>query len=161
MAQRRHLPVRVDVAAILHTPDGRYLMQKRDAKPWLRVAGHWALFGGGAKPNESPRAALFREMDEELGFRPAEVRRFTEMSFSLPQLGVPPRRKIFFDVPIRSMDIRRMELREGEGMRLFRLNDLIRQRLVVPWDAYGLFLHARRDAAFRRPTRRAPGRGNA
>lgn len=150
---RRNLPRRVDVAAILHTPDGRYLMQKRDAQPWLRVAGHWALFGGGAKPDESPKAALLRELDEELGFRPAKAHRFAEISFSVPQLGVPPRRKLFFDVPIQLADIRRMQLHEGEAMRLFHVNNLIRQKLVVPWDAYGLFLHARRKTAFRQPAR--------
>jgi len=148
---RRSLPTVVDVAALLHTPDGRYLMQKRDAKPWLRVAGHWALFGGGAKPGESPKAALLRELNEELGFRPAVAHRFTEMMFSLPQLGVRPRRKLFFDVPIQHNDICRMELREGEAMRLFRVNDLIQQSLVVPWDAYGLFLHVRRKTTFRLP----------
>lgn len=148
---RRNLPTVIDVAALLHTPDGRYLMQKRDTKPWLRVAGHWALFGGGAKRGETPRAALLRELSEELGFRPAVARRFAEMAFSLPQLGVPPRRKLFFDVPIRTEDIQKMELREGEAMRLFRVNDLVRQHLVVPWDAYGLFLHARRETTFRLP----------
>ncbi len=148
---RRNLPTVVDVAALLHTPDGRYLMQKRDAKPWLRVAGHWALFGGGAKPGETPKVALLRELDEELGFHPAVAHQFTEMAFSLPQLGVPSRRKLFFDVPIQPGDIRRMELREGEAMRLFRVNDLIRQRLVVPWDAYGLFLHVRRETTFQPP----------
>jgi 8-oxo-dGTP pyrophosphatase MutT (NUDIX family) len=145
----------VDVAAILHVPDGRYLMQKRDTKPWLRVAGHWALFGGGAKPRENPKAALFRELEEELCFRPRSARPFAEMTFGVPQLGVSPRRKVFFDIPIRRADMRDMELREGETMALFALNDLIRQRLVVPWDAYGLFLHARQDTTFRPPVRPA------
>src|SRR6201999_3754337 len=37
-------------AALLVTPDGRYLMQHRDDKPGILLPGHWALFGGTIDP---------------------------------------------------------------------------------------------------------------
>ena len=61
-------PARQDAAAILYTPDGRYLMQLRDDKAGLRAPGHWGLFGGGVELGESPRTAVIRELQEELGF---------------------------------------------------------------------------------------------
>ena len=49
--------------------DGRYLMQLRDSKPGISSPGVWALFGGGVEEGEEARAALLREVQEELGIR--------------------------------------------------------------------------------------------
>ena len=56
------LPV---VAAALIDRDGRVLMQERP--PGKALAGLWELPGGKVEPDESPEAALVRELDEELG----------------------------------------------------------------------------------------------
>src|SRR5579872_6246538 len=56
-------PVRV-VAAILER-EGRILVGRR--RPDQPLAGQWEFPGGKVKPSETPRAALARELREELG----------------------------------------------------------------------------------------------
>lgn len=137
-----------DVAALMVTPDGRYLMQLRDNRPSLRVADHWCLFGGRVEAGETPRAALVRELAEELEFIPDAIRWFTETGFVMPQLGVGPSWKTFFEARITEADVDAMVQHEGAGRRLFTLDDLLDQPRVVPWDVQAVMLHARRDVIF-------------
>ncbi len=53
------------VAAALIAPDGTILIQKRPADRAL--GGLWEFPGGKREAGESSRAALIRELDEELG----------------------------------------------------------------------------------------------
>lgn len=52
------------VAAAIGDGEGRVLMQRRP--PGKRHAGLWEFPGGKVEPGESPRAALARELAEEL-----------------------------------------------------------------------------------------------
>ncbi|MGB0683112.1 MAG: NUDIX domain-containing protein [Magnetovibrionaceae bacterium] len=142
---------RHDVAGLLVTSDGRYLMQLRDDNPALRVPGHWGLFGGGVEPGESAWEAIRRELDEELRFRDPEPRWFTENAFVLPQFGVASTLKTFFEVPVTESQIGYFVLGEGQDMALFTLAELMLLTKVVPWDLTGILLHARRRETFRYP----------
>ncbi len=53
------------VAAAIRDPSGRILLQQ--ALPGKRHEGLWELPGGKVDPGETPRAALAREIGEELG----------------------------------------------------------------------------------------------
>lgn len=56
----------VDVAAaVILRPDGHFLLGQR--APGTFYPGYWEFPGGKVEPGESPRAALIRELDEELG----------------------------------------------------------------------------------------------
>jgi 8-oxo-dGTP diphosphatase len=59
-------PVRV-VAAVLYDNQGRILIAQRP--PGKHMAGRWEFPGGKIAPNESERAALDRELFEEIGIR--------------------------------------------------------------------------------------------
>ena len=61
------------VAAALLAADGKILMQQRSLAG--QHGGLWEFPGGKIEPGESPRAALFRELAEELGIRidPAQL----------------------------------------------------------------------------------------
>jgi 8-oxo-dGTP diphosphatase len=52
--------------------DGRFLLGQR--APETFYAGFWEFPGGKVEPGESPREALVRELEEELGIRVLEIR---------------------------------------------------------------------------------------
>jgi 8-oxo-dGTP diphosphatase len=70
---RREAPVRGDsvcglvrvAAAVLLRPDGQVLLAQRP--PGKPYAGYWEFPGGKLEAGETPRAALARELEEELG----------------------------------------------------------------------------------------------
>jgi 8-oxo-dGTP pyrophosphatase MutT (NUDIX family) len=137
-------------AALLVTPEGRYLMQHRDDLPHIILPGHWACFGGTIEPGETPEAALRRELEEEIEFRVRNVVAFTEMMVLLPL--DPPRcdRMSFFAVPILATDLDRMVLREGQGKALFTPEALAAEPRVAPWDLAAVLMHARERTLFPR-----------
>lgn len=63
------LPYRLNVGAVLFGPDGRVLVGRRAGV----VAAAWQLPQGGIDENEDPRAAVFRELLEEIGTAKAEI----------------------------------------------------------------------------------------
>ena len=67
---RKHAVVWV-VAGLLVDESGQWLMQQRP--PGKAHAGEWEFPGGKVESGESPRAALARELAEELGIGVAEV----------------------------------------------------------------------------------------
>ncbi|CAM3384516.1 (deoxy)nucleoside triphosphate pyrophosphohydrolase [Paracoccus nototheniae] len=54
-------------AAALIDPDGRVLLAQRPEGK--AMAGLWEFPGGKIEPDETPEAALIRELDEELGIQ--------------------------------------------------------------------------------------------
>ena len=136
-----------DVACLLITQDGRYLMQLRDDLPHLPLRNHWGLFGGQVEEGETLQQAMIRELQEELEFTPASLTRFTETTFKF--LGRKRHHKTFFIAPILESDIAAMRQHEGAGKRLFRVTELLQEPLFVPWDVLGVILHARQDAMIR------------
>jgi len=60
--------------AVLLNPAGLVLLQHRDDKPGIESPGQWSLFGGGLDQGEDPAAAMLREIEEEIGYRPRAAR---------------------------------------------------------------------------------------
>jgi 8-oxo-dGTP diphosphatase len=77
----------IDVAAaILIRPDGSVLLAQR---PEGKVyAGYWEFPGGKVEPGESLRAALDRELIEELGVRPERAYPWVTQTFAYPHATV-------------------------------------------------------------------------
>ncbi|MBD1876165.1 NUDIX domain-containing protein [Nodosilinea sp. FACHB-131] len=62
------MTVKPEVAiAILYQGD-RFLLQLRDDIPTIAWPGHWAFFGGHLEPGEDPDTAVYRELEEEIGY---------------------------------------------------------------------------------------------
>lgn len=135
-------------AALLATPDGRYLMQLRDAKPTILLPDHWACFGGTVDRGEDAEAAMRRELVEELEFVARRVEPFTELRIDLPLATRRRDRMSFFAVPIELADVGRMVQHEGADKRLFLPDELAREPRVAPWDLAALLMHARRTSLF-------------
>jgi len=135
-------------AALLVLPDGRYLMQLRDAKQGILLPDHWACFGGTVDDGESGEAAMRRELREELEFTARAVAPLTEMLIDLPMAQPRRDRMSFFAVPIEEADIAAMVQHEGAAMRLFRPEELAKEPRVAPWDLAAVLMHARRRQLF-------------
>lgn len=54
-------------AAVITRPDGSFLVGQR--APGTFYPGYWEFPGGKVEPGETPRDALIRELDEELGMK--------------------------------------------------------------------------------------------
>jgi 8-oxo-dGTP pyrophosphatase MutT (NUDIX family) len=128
-------------AALIIFEDNRYLLQLRDQKPGIFFPGHWGLFGGATEPNESPEAAVRREMREELGLTaPSEIKHVTDFSFTFGTFGVIQRH--FFKVAVASSVMSSLTLNEGAEMRAFRASEILNLPRVVPYDSFAIWLHA-------------------
>ena len=68
------LPYRPNVGAALFNRDGRVFVARRADMPNAEgPAGGWQLPQGGIDPDEDPRAAVLRELAEEIGTDRAEI----------------------------------------------------------------------------------------
>jgi len=69
-----HLPYRLNVGAVLFSQAGRVLVARRADLPNAEGApGGWQLPQGGIDADEDPRAAVLRELAEEIGTDRAEI----------------------------------------------------------------------------------------
>jgi 8-oxo-dGTP diphosphatase len=74
------------VAGILIAPDQTFLLASRPAGKVY--AGYWEFPGGKIEAGESARAALDRELEEELGIRPTRAESWLVREFSYPHARV-------------------------------------------------------------------------
>lgn len=143
---RATTPLKADfaVAALIVTEDGRYLLQRRDDRPDIWYPGHWGLFGGAVEANETPRAALQRELREELELDvdPSAVELFSQFDFDLTALGQDKVCRTFFVVRVSASHLPVLVLHEGAAMALFAAKQcLCGQVMMAPYDSFALFLH--------------------
>jgi 8-oxo-dGTP pyrophosphatase MutT (NUDIX family) len=131
-------------AALIVTPDARYLMQHRDNKPGIFFPGWWGCFGGAVEPGESPAEAIRRELEEELGWRPEGVEHFASLGldFSFAGFGVLPRH--FFTAELDPGAVPGMRLAEGQGFALVPAAELVAMPRVIPYDATVIWQHISR-----------------
>ena len=128
-------------AAILVTEDERFLLQHRDARPDIWFPDFWGLFGGAIEEGETPERALKRELDEELGLRPATMRYFTQVCFDLRPWDLDIRLRYVFEVSVTTAELRGATLREGQAMRLFTADKILRESKLTPYDSLALRLY--------------------
>jgi 8-oxo-dGTP pyrophosphatase MutT (NUDIX family) len=131
-------------AALIVTPDARYLMQHRDDKPGIFFPGWWGCFGGALEPGESPLDAIRRELDEELGWRPERVEHFATLAldFSFAGHGVLPRH--FFTAQIDPHEVGGLRLAEGQEFALVPAAELLSMPRIIPYDATVIWQHLSR-----------------
>lgn len=133
-------PLTEVVAGVLLAPDQSFLMASR---PLGKVyAGYWEFPGGKIEAGELPRAALDRELHEELGIRPTRAEAWLVREFSYPHARVRIR---FFRV---TRWEGRLHAREGQELRwhppgppvlapMLPANGPVLRALALP-DRYGI-----------------------
>ncbi len=107
-------PKQVAIAILYQA--GRYLLQLRDPLPTIVYPGQWGLFGGHIEASETPEDAIWRELNEEIGYAPPALTFFTQ---SIDAVAV---RHVFWGelaVPIESLN-----LQEGWDCGLLSLAEI-------------------------------------
>jgi 8-oxo-dGTP pyrophosphatase MutT (NUDIX family) len=102
--------------AILYQAD-QFLLQLRDDKPEIRYPGHWAFFGGHVEPNESPLAAMQRELQEEISYTPPQVDYFCSYLTDTQII------RHVFCVPL-LVGVEALQLHEGQDLGLFTIEEV-------------------------------------
>lgn len=129
-------------AAVLVTPDGRYLMQLRDHNPEISFPGFFCLFGGELEPGEEPETGLRRELGEELELEVDEINYFSQFVFDAVYADGTLRQRYYFEIPIEPDVIDTLVLHEGAGMKLMTADDIADSvSRVGPYDLTVLRLH--------------------
>ncbi len=117
-AARHHHDVAV---GLIVADDGRLLLQLRDDKPGIPAPGAWGLFGGHVEPGERIADAFLREMQEELGWRPAHLEAYVQREIRPLEAGKDEDWHITSHVFAAHLDVplSALTLGEGQAMQLF------------------------------------------
>ena len=86
MVDAERLPLTVVTAAVIRDREGRVLLARRPAGK--HMAGLWECPGGKVKTRESPRAALIRELREELGIEAFPHTTLTPVPHAYPWITI-------------------------------------------------------------------------
>ena len=101
-----------DVSVLILVDGKKILLQKR-SKTAKRFQDKWGLFGGGVDEGETPEAALWREIKEELDISLKEAKLVGEYQYGLEELQEEGRVFVF----IEKYKKEQIDLREGQEMR--------------------------------------------
>jgi 8-oxo-dGTP diphosphatase len=101
--------------AILYQSE-RFLMQLRDPLPTIVYPGEWGLFGGHIEANETPEDAIWRELAEEIGYRPPTLELWTR------QQDAQVIRHVFWGALTETVDA--LNLQEGWDCGLLTLDQI-------------------------------------
>ncbi|WP_300162773.1 (deoxy)nucleoside triphosphate pyrophosphohydrolase [Solidesulfovibrio sp.] len=127
-------PKIVTVVAAVIWQDGKYLGVKRpEGKP---MAGQYEFPGGKVEPNESVRAALVRELREELDITPTAIAFFQEKEHAYDHISV---RLHFFHIqafegeihPLEGQELEWLTPREGQDRPFLEADREIVAQLAV------------------------------
>lgn len=139
------------VGAILVTPDGRFLLQRRDDVPHIWYPGCWGLFGGGIDPGESELDALRRELREEAGIAFDAATEFTRFDFDFGFVGDGMIARTYFEVPIEAAAVAGLTIREGAELALFDGATAVAMPNMIGYDGFALYLYMQRGRVTRPP----------
>ena len=87
------------------------LLFLRDDKPTIPYPNTWDVPGGHVEAGETPEACIIREMKEEMDLTLEEFERFSVMEFT--------DRKEYTFWKQANLDIEKIDLQEGQGLRWF------------------------------------------
>ena len=103
----------------------RLLLQLRDNRPDIVYPNQWGLFGGSIEVGETPEQTIKRELEEELGWRPPEVK------YILTWKEVADGWISTIFAATLTVDTSELRLTEGQAWGLFTLEEL-QQLPIVP-----------------------------
>ena len=132
-------------AAIMVDNYDNFLLQKRDNKKSIFFPGHLGLFGGAKELGETYEKALKRELIEEIGFSPLNVKFFIKLSFKFENKKI---HRYFYICKIKLINPKKIILNEGEAYKIYKKSRLIKElnskNLFVPYDQLALWFYINR-----------------
>lgn len=102
--------------------DNRFLMQLRDFNPSIIYPGHWGFFAGHLEPGESSEEAMWREIVEELCWKPQNLN-------FLGSLMVEENRRIHAYQCRLKGELETLSLQEGQEIGGFTTEEITRNSL--------------------------------
>jgi hypothetical protein len=137
------------VAAVILSPDGRYVLQLRDRIKGIFFPDHWGFFGGGVESSDSGlKAAMRRELPE------SRFSFFTRMTFDFGYCGLTDMFRMYYEVRLTEAEMQSAVLGEGSAFGAFTLTDALNDLRLVPYDEMALWMHAN-GARMRPPVQEA------
>ena len=107
---------------LLYKKDKSFLLQLRDFIPTIRFPGHWGAFSGALEARESASEGAYRELWEEIRYKPKVIcpfRKYTTEDHIL---------NIFYAKLEQSPT--HLSLNEGVEMALFPIDEILTGRLI-------------------------------
>ncbi|MBD3282502.1 MAG: NUDIX domain-containing protein [Candidatus Portnoybacteria bacterium] len=110
-------PEVIGAICFLLSKDGKILLQLRDDNKEIPYPDQWNLIGGACFDGEDPDDAIIREIKEEIGFEPNDI---SKILINYSPGGVERHWYVasFFE------DINSIDLKEGQEIRLFSLEEM-------------------------------------
>jgi 8-oxo-dGTP pyrophosphatase MutT (NUDIX family) len=84
---------------------------------------------------------LRRELQEELGYAPDQMRYFTNMEFDFECLGGRRCIRVFYEVELTVEQLAQLRLTEGQSMEPLDIADILLNKRVVPYDSFAVWMH--------------------
>lgn len=103
---------------------GQILLRQRDDRPGLLEPGRWDVIGGLIEDDETPEAALVREVREEIGLALEGFQFWQEHAGRITDFHL-------FHAPL-EVPVGELRLTEGQQIRFVAAGDALRLPLV-PW----------------------------
>tara|TARA_A100001011_G_scaffold66581_1_gene67708 strand:+ start:7011 stop:7448 length:438 start_codon:yes stop_codon:yes gene_type:complete len=129
-------------AAIIIDKKNNFLLQKRDLKKTIFFPGHLGLFGGAKNKNESYINALKREIYEEIGFTPSDIKYFMKISFDFKKKIIL---RYIYICRVNLLTKKIIKLGEGAGYKILNLEDMKKnlesKNNFVPYDQLALWFY--------------------
>lgn len=105
------------VAVAILYQDNQFLLQLRDDLPDIAYPGQWAFFGGHLESGESPKQAVQRELQEEIGYLPPQVHYFSSYLTDTRVI-----RHVFY-APL-LLELEKLQLNEGQDLGLSTIEEV-------------------------------------
>ncbi len=141
----RHRPLFLPAGAcgvgiILALDADRFVMQLREDKAGVAMAGYWGLFGGAPDIGETTADAAVRELKEETALEGLALTPLISLRVDMGPVAPLVFNKHYFTAAITDADLDSARLGEGAALAALRWDELTDGRPVIPNDLYAIAL---------------------
>lgn len=108
-----------EVVVVIPVYKNKVLLQLRDWNEGIIYPGQWGFFGGSIEKGENPERAAYRELEEEIGYKPENMFKLNAMP--LPDINNIFSHAFFCELKV---PVEKLSLNEGEDLGLFSLAEI-------------------------------------